>query len=113
MRQWYAPGEAQAAEVECEPVVGGRFKVVMKGPDGQTHTTSGTYSEVVPGQRLVHSWQWEGSDSRTQVTVEFKVVDDQVTELTVTHELFADNDARDAHGEGWESCLGKLEGALS
>ena len=109
MQQWYAPGQAQVAEVECDPVVGGRFRVVMKGPEGQTYITSGTYREVVPGEKLVHSWSWEGSDSETQVTIELKALEGGVTELTLTHELFPDADTRDLHNEGWTESISKLE----
>lgn len=105
MRQWYAPGDMKVAEIDCEPVVGGNFRVVMEAPDGERHITTGTYTEVVPERRVVHSWQWEGSDSRTQVTVEFKAVESALTELTLTHELFPEEHARDMHKGGWVACL--------
>lgn len=34
------------------------------------------------------------------------------TELTLTHEQFFDDEARDKHRHGWEGCLGRLEHAL-
>lgn len=109
MSQWYAPGDMKVAEIDCEPVVGGNFRVVMEAPNGDRHITTGTYTEIVPGRKLVHSWQWEGSDSQTQVTVEFEAVDSALTELTLTHELFPEKHARDMHQEGWTACLANFE----
>lgn len=34
------------------------------------------------------------------------------TELTLTHEAFADETARDKHRQGWEGCLERLPKAL-
>ena len=109
MRQWYCPGEMKVAEIDCEPTVGGNFRVVMESPDGEQHITAGTYTEVVPERKVVHSWQWEGSDSKTQVTVEFKALGAASTELTLTHELFPEEQARDMHREGWTSCLANFD----
>lgn len=109
MSQWYAPGDMRVAEIDCNAVVGGNFRVVMEAPDGERHITTGTYTEIVPERKLVHSWQWEGSDSRTQVTVEFEAVDCALTELTLTHERFPEEETRDLHEQGWAKCLANLE----
>ncbi len=113
MRKWFCPGDMTVAAASSDLRVGGRYQVQMREPDGQLHITGGTYREIVPNAKLVFSWQWEGSDQETQVTVEFAAMAAGQTRLTITHEGFATGEARDAHGRGWEGCLAKLPAACA
>lgn len=109
MAKWFAPGTRSATDIICEPVEGGRFRIVMLNDDGDTSTTSGVYKQVIPNRKLVHTWQWKGSDIESQVTVELKSLEDELTELTLTHELLSDLDSQQQHEEGWTGCLEKLD----
>jgi len=66
----------------------------------------------VPNERLVFTWQWEGSDLETLVTLEFKGLSAGGTELTLIHEGFDSEDTRNKHGQGWDGCLANLESFL-
>ena len=109
MRRWFAPGDLSVARAVAEVEVGGAFLVEMRGANGERHVTRGVYREVVPNRRLVHTWQWEGSDVESLVTVEFEPASGGATRLTLTHSRFANAEARDRHQEGWTGCLAKLE----
>ena len=88
--------------------VGGRYRIVMHGPDGELHRVGGAYREIVPNRKLVYTWAWESTPERESlVTVEFKPAG-QGTELLVTHQRFFDSDARDRHQHGWNGCLDRL-----
>ena len=106
--RWFAPGALAVARAVAEVEVGGTFLVEMRGADGENHVTRGVYREVVPNRRLVHTWQWEGSDEESLVTVEFEPAPEGATRLTLTHSRLADAEARDRHEEGWTGCLKKL-----
>jgi len=67
----------------------------------------GRYLEQAPPHRLSFTWQWDGEDDQTTVTIDLSGVDD-VTELTLRHDGFADVAARDAHITGWTECLDRL-----
>ena len=85
----------------------------MKSPDGEEHDVSGVYREVIPNERLVYTWAWKSTPERESlVTVELREKGD-ATELTLTHERFADSEARDRHQEGWTGCLDRLQRALA
>lgn len=114
MRRWFAPGEMTVPEAEADVRVGGRYRVRMSesGSDCEFHTTGGVYREVVPNERLVFTWQWEGSDLETLVTLEFTALAADETELTLIHEGFDNEDTREKHGHGWDGCLAKLESFL-
>ena len=80
----------------------------MYAASGETHRVGGTYREVEPQRRLVYTWAWESTPERESlVTVEF-VRSGDGTDLVLTHERFADRDARDRHGVGWSACLDRL-----
>ncbi len=106
--QWFAPGD-MSASASIEARVGGRYRVEMKNPDGSTHIVGGEYREIVPNLRIVKTWQWEGSPTLTELTVDFREKTPGVTELTLTHTRFRDAEMRDKHSHGWEGCLVKLE----
>ena len=108
MRQWLAPGELAVARAVADVKVGGTFLVEMHGSDGEPRLTRGVYREVIPNRRLVHTWQWEGSEVESLVTVEFEAQSAHSTRLTLTHSRFADAAARDQHENGWSGCLAKL-----
>ena len=113
MRQWFAPGGLAVARAVAEVEVGGTFLIEMRGQNGESHVTRGVYREVVPNRRLVHTWQWEGSDVESLVTVELEPASPGTTRLTLTHSRFAQAEARDQHEKGWTGCLAKLEALYS
>ena len=92
---------------------GGRYRWVMRTPDGEEHDVSGVYREVVPNEKLVFTWAWKSTPERESlVTVTFKH-DGDGTLLTLTHEQFFDEDARDRHQDGWNGAMEKLEKYLT
>lgn len=112
VKRWFAPGDMTVALAEVDARIGGAYRIVMQNKDGETHSPSGTYEEIVPDERLVFSWQWANSDLVTRVTVEFREISENETELTLTHEGFPGAEIRDRHTEGWSGCLQKLPGVF-
>jgi uncharacterized protein YndB with AHSA1/START domain len=110
--KWMAPGE-MIAEVDMDARVGGRYRIQMKEPDGNMHITGGEYTEVVENERLTYTWQWEGSDEETLVTVDFHGSESDQTNITVTHSRFSTAALRDDHEQGWTSCIAQLEALLA
>ncbi len=83
MKRWFAPGDMSVPTAQADVRQGGRYRVQMSegGSDCEFHTTGGVYREVIPNQRLVFTWQWEGSELETVVTLNFKSVSANETEL--------------------------------
>lgn len=107
--RWFGPGEIKVLHAEADARIGGAFRILMQSPDGEEHDVSGAYREAVPNERLVFTWAWRSTPERESlVTVSIKP-DGGGTLLTVTHEQFFDETARDHHREGWTGCLDKLE----
>jgi len=114
LRKWMAPSDAFTVPVaEAELRVGGRYHIVMNAPDGQVHDVSGVYREIVPNRKLVYTWAWKTTPERESVvTIELRAAGNG-TELTLRHEQFADEEARNHHEQGWNGCLARLEKALA
>ena len=109
MIHWWSPAEFETLIAEADPRVGGRFRVLMRGPDGVDHDVSGVYRELVRNEKLVFSWAWKTTpDELSQVTVTLKR-DGDGTLLTLTHDQFVDDATRDSHTGGWSGALDKLE----
>jgi len=107
--RWFGPEAAEMLRAETDVRVGGRFRIVFRGPDGEEHDVGGVYREVVPNQKLVFTWAWRSTPERESlVTVALKR-DGDGTLLTLLHEQFFDEAARDRHGRGWNQTLDKLE----
>ena len=106
VRKWWG-GKSYAAEsVDMDVRVGGTFRIVIQGEERQ-YIVGGTYLELVPPEKLVHTWAWEGGDwagLEMRVTVEF-LEDGDGTRMVLTHENFPDAEARDQHTSGWTNQL--------
>jgi uncharacterized protein YndB with AHSA1/START domain len=70
---------------------------------------SGVYRGIVPNELLVFSWAWHSTPEReSQLAISLKP-DGDGTLLTLHHEQFFDEAARDSHEKGWIELLVKLE----
>jgi uncharacterized protein YndB with AHSA1/START domain len=113
LRRWMGPGDVEPLLVEAEVRVGGRYRFVMKSSDGEEHDVSGVYREVVPGEKLVFTWAWKSTPERQSLVTILIKPDGDGTLLTLIHEQFFDEAARDRHEHGWTGCLEKLAAYLA
>jgi uncharacterized protein YndB with AHSA1/START domain len=108
-RWWGVADSPKPTVAETDLRVGGRFRVQFWGANDEHHSVSGTYREVVPNRKLSFSWAWQSTPERESlVTIELNPLTDG-TMLTLTHEQFFDEKARDDHGRGWNVALDRLE----
>jgi uncharacterized protein YndB with AHSA1/START domain len=112
IKRWMGPGEMKAVVTESDARVGGRYRIVMRSPEGKEHDVGGVYREVVANEKLVFTWSWKvappDEPHESLVTVLFKP-DDDGTLLTLTHEHLFDQESREGHEKGWIGAIDKLE----
>jgi uncharacterized protein YndB with AHSA1/START domain len=107
--QWFGPPGIKDVRAECEARVGGRYTIAAFSDSGEQHQVGGVYREVVANEKLVFTWAWHSTPERESlVTVTLKP-DGDGTILTLTHDQFFDEPARDRHQQGWTGALDKLE----
>jgi uncharacterized protein YndB with AHSA1/START domain len=116
--KWIGPRGIRAETKELEPRVGGRYRIHMRGVDGNSGPiVGGVYREIVRPERIVFTWTWETghpqgiAGQETLVTLTFRAVGGK-TEMTIRHELFPSKESRDSHNQGWNASFDKLAEAL-
>jgi uncharacterized protein YndB with AHSA1/START domain len=117
LKHWWRMDEKgwrfDAASIDLR--VGGRYRLGMTSPDGNTYVAVGVYREIQRPTRLVFTWDWEGEFmpvGETLVTVEFKDSGNQ-TEVVLTHERFADPSRVARHEQGWSQMLRLLDSSVT
>ena len=107
--RWFGPDSGPVTKADIDLRVGGGFTIAFSTEDGEHHEVGGIYREVVPNEKLVFTWAWHTMKERESlVTVTIKP-DGQGSLLTLHHEKFFDEAARDGHEGGWNGSLNKLE----
>lgn len=111
LRQWWNQANVPGWRAELDVRVGGRYRILMKGPDGRDHEVTGVYREVVPHSKLVFTWTVPRSvpelprlDGESLVTVILRPLDGGGTELEFRQEPMFDESARG----GWNGALDNL-----
>ena len=95
MSQWWGPRkyEVVSAEVDFRP--GGAWRVVHRGPEGDEHGFRGEFREIVPPERIVWTFEYEGAPG--QVAVETLTLEEHDGKTTLTASSIAGSiEERDA-----------------
>jgi uncharacterized protein YndB with AHSA1/START domain len=111
--RWWGPERTETLSAEADVRVGGGFRVIFRTPGGEQHDVSGVYREVVPNEKLVFTWAWRTMPERESLVTVGLERDGDGTMLTLTHEQFFDEPARDRHRVGWTGALDNLEKYLA
>ena len=107
--KWFGPDSGPVTRAETDVRTGGRYHVVFHTEDGEEHNVSGTYREVVPNEKLVFTWAWRTMPERESLVTILVKPEAGGTLMTLIHEQFFDEAARDRHEFGWTGSLNKLE----
>lgn len=106
--QWMAIGPSRSADATIDPVVGGKFRIVMhNGANEIPH--DGEYRVIDRPNRLSFTWSSPFAGTDTLVTIDLTSLGDRETRIALTHERFATADARDKHNGGWNPILDSLK----
>jgi uncharacterized protein YndB with AHSA1/START domain len=110
LTQWMRPRGMTDANVEVDPQVGGKFRIVMiQGRKKFEHT--GEYLTIQPPARLSFTWISDATDHKpTEVTIEF-LERQGGTELVLTHRRLPAAQV-DSHRSGWTDILRNIQEIL-
>ena len=120
--QWWGPQGFGNDACEVELRIGGRFRLEMRAPDGNTYPCVGTYREIVEPERLVFDSLADdshpcgaGLPPRSVVTVSFAELNGKT--LLTLHTKFDSSERKQAAADArfvisWEEGLDRLAKVL-
>ncbi|HSJ65367.1 MAG TPA: SRPBCC family protein [Gemmatimonadaceae bacterium] len=111
VRQWWGRGNPLEIErMDVEP--GGHWRYVEHGPEGD-HGFEGRYGEVVPEERIVMTFEWDGMPAHVSLeTIEFEDLGDGRTKVVNTSVFFTTADRDGMLQSGMEAGLEQSYAAL-
>ena len=114
--KWWAPDGYEPAVDILDTRPGGRWRMILRRPDGGAMATSGVYRIVEPPRRLVFTWAWEDQGGarghETEVAVDFEPAPGG-TRLVLVQQRFESKPARDNHTRGWSASIERMEKILA
>jgi uncharacterized protein YndB with AHSA1/START domain len=87
--------------------VGSEFDWMGGEPNGKQWLHRGKITEVIPGKKLVHTWEYPGYSGASTIIWDLTSVDENTTKLNFTHEFTVPFDEkvvelrRENFAEGW------------
>jgi uncharacterized protein YndB with AHSA1/START domain len=84
MKQWWSPKDFTAPVIESDFRVGGKFHYAMKSPSGEMFWNAGTYTEIIPQQKIVASFSFSDASGRLVPGSEVKLPGVWPDAITVT-----------------------------
>jgi uncharacterized protein YndB with AHSA1/START domain len=122
-RQWLGPRGFTATRFEQDARPGGGWRGVMhqSAPwqgrsDYPDLGMGGVYKELIPPEKLVYTFAWEGQGGQptreTEITIRLTELGANRTKM-VFHQAFFDAvEQRDGHNVGWNSAFDRLDDLL-
>lgn len=109
--RWMGPAGSETEVDEMDVRPGGRLAFRVRFPDGPEFALAGTYQEVDPPRRLVHTWAMQDDPITTTVTFELR---EELggTRMLLSHVGFADRMDVEQNDAGWHHQLDRLATVL-
>ncbi|MEP6754120.1 MAG: SRPBCC domain-containing protein [Chthonomonadales bacterium] len=117
-KQWMGPRGFVATHLEQDVRPGGKWRTCLhqvaewNGRIIPDLWQGGVFKEVVPPERLVYTFAWDGQGGQptreTVVTISFTEVDADNTRMDFHQAFFDSIEQRDGHNQGWNSGFDRL-----
>lgn len=113
-RQWMGPRGFIATHFEQDARPGGKWRACLHQTESWRHGRiipdlwqGGVFKEIVPPERLVYTFAWEGQGGQptreTEITIRFSKLDGNRTRMDFHQAFFDSVEQRDGHNTGWNS----------
>ncbi len=121
-KRWMGPRGFTATHFEQDARPGGRWRACLhqtgdwKGQSYPDLWQGGVFQEIVPPERVVYTFAWEGQGGQptreTLITIVFTELDDDKTQMDFHQAFFDSIGQRDGHNQGWNSSFDRLNDYL-
>lgn len=110
LMRWWGPQTTTASSVSVDLREGGAWRHCILTAEGKEYWSHGRYLEIVPPERLIFTFAWEGADGKPghqmKVTVELHELGEKTRLVFRKVELPDDTELKLQTG-GWEQALDK------
>lgn len=110
IKKWMCPGDGVSVpNPKLEAKVGGQFDFTMSvGDQNLPHT--GEYKIIDRPKKLQFTWVSANTNQNDSlVTIDFKILSENKTDLTLTHEFLPTKNSKEDHKGGWSRILECLD----
>jgi uncharacterized protein YndB with AHSA1/START domain len=123
-KRWWGPKGFTCPVAKIDFRVGGKYLSAMRSPDGQEYWSTGTYKEIIPGEKLVATDSFADQDGNVvssahygmegfpmELTVNFTFKDlGGRTEMTLSQTGIQniDDKTREEMKQGWNESFDKI-----
>jgi uncharacterized protein YndB with AHSA1/START domain len=113
IRQWFGCSDATIIEASFDVRVGGSYAIATRKETGEVNRADGVYREIVPNRKLVFTWTPNTGLRAESIVTLLITPDGPGCFVTLSHEMFVDEETRNRHEQGWRGCFDKLERFLA
>jgi uncharacterized protein YndB with AHSA1/START domain len=111
-KQWWGPNGFTAPVVEMDQRPGGKWRALMRSPDGVEMWQHGVYREIVPPEKVSFTFIWdEQPDHEMLVTITFSERGNK-TDMVFRQEGFTSANERNDHEGGWSQSFDRFAAYL-
>ncbi|HEX9085232.1 MAG TPA: SRPBCC domain-containing protein [Gemmatimonadaceae bacterium] len=111
-KKWWGPDGFTAPVVELDARPGGKWRALMRSPDGKDIWQHGVYREIVPPEKISFTFIWDAQpDHEMLVSITF-AERGKKTEMTFRQGLFESADERNGHEGGWSQSFDRFAAYL-
>ena len=114
LAHWWGPESHPASLIEVDARPGGKWRGFLSSPDGRESLWQhGVFLEVVPPERLVYSFIWDGDPMHEMLCTVRLIERGAQTEMIFSQTRFMSASERDGHLGGWQSSFNRLDTYLA
>lgn len=110
---WVRPGVFDTRTWKADVRPGGRWEASGIGAGGRAYALEGTFVEIEPPRRLVHTWHLKGTPGEPSVATYVLAAREGGTWLTLRQTGFSSGEAALATAIGWETSFARLAEILA
>ena len=114
--KWFGPENFDIPSTDLDVRPGGKWRIVMRTPEGTLRIVTGVYRKIEPPRRLVFTWGWDDDNGvrghETEVTITLESTPGG-TRLKLVQQVFQTSEVRNLHNAGWTGSFNKLQRAVT
>jgi uncharacterized protein YndB with AHSA1/START domain len=107
-KNWWGPEGFTAPVVELDVRPGGKWRAMMRSPDGKELWQHGVYREIVPPEKISFTFIWdEHPEHEMLITITFAARGNK-TDMVFRQGVFTSVEDRDGHEGGWNQSFDRF-----